>query len=53
MPQLNKIAPIPEAYMVDTDETPQNIERGHDALNQQQKETSKWKIPLISCTTQI
>lgn len=31
IPQLNKIALIPEAYKVDTDETPQNIERGHDA----------------------
>jgi len=31
-PQLNKIAPIPEAYMVDTEETPQNIEGGPDAL---------------------
>jgi len=31
LPQLNKIAPIPEAYMVDTEETPQNIEGGPDA----------------------
>jgi len=31
-PQLNKITPIPEAYMVDTEETPQNTEGGPDAL---------------------
>jgi hypothetical protein len=32
IPQLNKIAPIPKAYMVDTEESPENIERGHDTL---------------------
>jgi hypothetical protein len=31
IPQLNKIAPIPVAYMVDAEESPRNIERGHDA----------------------
>jgi hypothetical protein len=31
-PQLNKIAPVPEACMVDTKETPQNIEGGPYAL---------------------
>jgi hypothetical protein len=30
--QLNKIAPIPEEYMIDTEETLRNIEGGPDAL---------------------
>jgi hypothetical protein len=45
--------PVPSAWLVEAEETPQKIWGDPHRLNQLLKEISRWNIPLISCATQV
>jgi len=47
-------APGPSAFLVESEDTPQNIEGGTQMhLNQKLKEAPKWNTSLISCAAQV